>query len=106
MANVTLVWLLPSVNIADVPLEVNCKGSCIAAVLTLKGPFSSVDNLVSLNVRSFDSTVAAVWPRTLVRLELAVLVPDVPHHFTLCSERHPTVLTIEGLLASVDIFMV
>ena len=106
MANVTLVWLLPSVNITDVPLEMNLERSCVAAVPTLKGPFLSVNNLVSLEASTFDSTVAAVWPRTLVRLELAVLVADVPHHLTLCGELHPTVFTVKWLLTGVGIFMV
>merc|ERR1719341_2938480 len=33
VANVTLIWLLPSVNITDVPLQVHLKRSCVAAVL-------------------------------------------------------------------------
>ena len=107
MANVTLVRLLPSVNITDVPLEVNLEWSCVAAVLALKGPFSSMDNLMSLKASKLNSPVAAVWPRTFVLgLLLAVLVADVPHHFTLGGELHPTVFTVKGLDTGMRILMV
>ena len=107
MANVTLVRLFPSVNITDVPLEVNLEGGCVAAVLALKGSFSSVDNLVSLKASKLNSIVAAEWPLTLVLgLVLAVFVADVPHHPTLGGELHPTVFTVKGLLAGMAIFMV
>ena len=106
MANVTLVRLLPSVNIAHVPIKVNFERSCIAAVLTLKGPLSSVDHLVSLQASKLNSSVAAVRPRTLVRLLLAVLVSYVPHHLTLGGELHPTVFTVKRLDSKVGILMV
>merc|ERR1719234_87169 len=106
MADVTLVRLLPSMNIAHVPLQVNFERSCVAAMLTLKWPFSSVDNLVSLQTSKLNSLVGAVWPRTLVGPLFAMLVADVPHHLTLGGELHPTVLTVKRLDSKVDILMV
>ena len=106
VANVTLIRLLPPVDIAHMPLQMNLERSCVAAVLTLKRPFSSVDHLVSLQASKLNSPVAAVGPQTLVRSLLAMLVADVPHHLTLGGELHPTVFTVKRLDSKMGILMV
>ena len=86
MADLTLIWLLPSVHITLVAFQMSLERGSIRALLTLKRLLSGVYSHVFLNTGLLDCRIVAIGIRALVWPLCGMLELRVSHQLTMGCE--------------------
>ena len=86
MADVTLIWLLPSVHVTLVSFQMCLQRGSIRALLTLKRLLARVYSNVLLHTRHFNCCIVTVGIGALVWPLGGMLELRVPHQFAVSCE--------------------